>query len=167
MREILLNVAITLDGFIAGPNGEYDWCFAADDYGMTEFLQSVDTILMGRKSFEIALEYGELYPKKEVIVLSTTMQRSPFPNVEIVKGNIPDFVKSLTLQEGKNIWLYGGAVITAVLLENNLIDEFHLSVHPIILGNGIPLFKNTKRSLKLVRSISYPSGLVQTIYKKN
>jgi dihydrofolate reductase len=159
-------VAITLDGFIAGPNGEYDWCFTDADYGMTGFLQSVDTIIMGRKSYEIAVQYGEPYPDKEVIVFSATIQQTPFQNVKIVNGNISDFVKSMTLQEGKNIWLYGGAVITEPLIENNLIDEFHLAVHPIILGDGIPLFKNIKRSLTLIDSITYPSGLVQSIYKK-
>jgi dihydrofolate reductase len=166
MRKVLLNVAITLDGFIAGPNGEYDWCFTDADYGMTGFLQSVDTIIMGRKSYEIAVQYGEPYPDKEVIVFSATIQQTPFQNVKIINGNIPDFVKSMTLQEGKNIWLYGGAVITEPLIENNLIDEFHLAVHPIILGDGIPLFKNIKRSLTLIDSITYPSGLVQSIYKK-
>jgi len=166
MRKILLNVAITLDGFIAGPNGEYDWCFTAEDYGMNKFMQSVDTILMGRKSYEIAVEYGEVYPDKEVIVFSTTLRQTPFPHIKIVNDNIPEFVRSLTSKPGKNIWLYGGPIITAPLMENNMIDEFHLSIHPIVLGNGIPLFKNIRRSLTLVDSITYPSGLVQSIYKK-
>lgn len=166
MRKILLNVAITLDGFIAGPNGEYDWCFTDEDYGLTAFMQSVDTIIMGRKSYEIAAEYGEVYPDKEVTVFSKTLKQTPFPHVKIVKGDITDFVTSLTSKPGKNIWLYGGAAITAPLMENNLIDEFHLSVHPIVLGNGIPLFKNIRRPLTLVDSITYPSGLVQSVYKK-
>lgn len=167
MRKVLLNVAITLDGFIAGPNGEYDWCFNAADYSMNEFLTSIDTVLMGRKSFEVAVQYGELYSEKEVVVFSSTLRSTPYPHVKVINGDVIDFVKSQVIKDGKNIWLYGGALITAPLIENNLIDEFHLSIHPIILGDGIPLFqKNIKRSLTLVNTTPYPSGLVQSIYKK-
>ncbi|HEX5170381.1 MAG TPA: dihydrofolate reductase family protein [Cyclobacteriaceae bacterium] len=167
MRKILLNVAVTLDGFIAGPKGEYDWCFTDDDYGMTEFMASVDTILMGRKSFDLVQQYGPPYPDKEIIVVSSTLKETPFENVVIVNDDLPRYVSNLVKSKGKNIWLFGGATVAGVLFERNLIDEMHLAIHPIVLGNGISLFKKgVRRSLRLSRSITYPSGLVQLIYNK-
>jgi len=167
MRKVLLNVAVTLDGFIAGPDGEYDWCFTDGDYGMTEFMGSVDSILMGRKSYDLVVHYGDPYPDKEVIVFSRTLKSVQFDNVQLVNDDIPTFVTGLTKKEGKSIWLFGGAEIVDPLFGKNLIDEMHLAIHPIILGDGIRLFKNgIKRSLELINSITYPSGLVQSIYKK-
>lgn len=167
MRKMLLNLAVTLDGFIAGPNGEYDWCFTDADYGMTQFMESVDTIVMGRKSFDLVVQYGAPYPDKKVMVLSSTLNTTPYGNVTIVNEDLPAFAHKLLQGEGKNIWLFGGATIIDPLFEKNLIDELHLSVHPIILGGGIPLFKKgVKRTLELSKAITYPSGLVQLIYNK-
>jgi len=168
MRKVLLNVAVALDGFIAGPNGEYDWCFTdGEDYGLTEFMHSIDCVVMGRKSYDLVVQYGEPFPEKKVIVFSRTLTSAPFDNVQVVRDDIPSFVNGLTKKEEKNIWLFGGAAIVDPLFEKNLIDEMHLSIHPIILGEGIPLFKEgVRRSLELIKSIAYPSGLVQSIYKK-
>jgi dihydrofolate reductase len=168
MRKVILNLAVTLDGLIAGPNGEYDWCFTDADYGMTDFLNSIDATLMGGKSYRIVTEYGPPYPEFTNYVFTHTEKETPFKNVRFVSGNIPNFVKSLREEAGKNIWLFGGAEIIHPLLEENLIDEMILSVHPIILGAGIPLFKNVteRKFFQLADTISYPSGLVQLIYKK-
>lgn len=164
---MLLNLAVTLDGFIAGPNGEYDWCFTDDDYGLTQFMESVDMVLMGRKSFDLVVQYGAPYPDKDVIVFSSTLKSTPYGNVTIVKEDLPTYANELLRREGKNIWLFGGATIIDPLFEKNLIDELHLAVHPIILGDGVPLFrKGVRRTVELSKSIAYPSGLVQLIYKK-
>jgi len=168
MRKVLLNVAVTMDGFIAGPNGEYDWCFTDGDYGMTAFMEGVDCILMGRKSYELLVQYGDPYPDKRVIVFSRFLKESPFVNVRMVNDDIPAFVTKLVKQDGKNIWLFGGAEIIDPLIAANLVDEMHLAIHPLILGDGIPLFTTKdKRMYSLINSIAYPSGLVQSIYKKN
>lgn len=168
MRKIVLNLAVTLDGFIAGPNGEYDWCLTDADYGMTDFLKSLDATIMGGKSYRLLLEYGPPYPEFTNYVITRTEKSTPFANVEFVSSNVISIINELKRKPGKDIWLFGGSEITDMLLQHDLIDEFILSVHPLLLGAGLPLFKNsaTRRSLKLLNSIPYPSGLVQLIYAK-
>lgn len=168
MRKIILNLAVSLDGFIAGPNGEYDWCLTDHDYGMTDFLNSVDATLMGRKTYEVVLPYGHPYPTLTNYVFSNTLKTSEFPNVVFVTEDISPFVKKIKDKPGKNIWLYGGGEIIDALMQDNLVDEFVLSVHPLLLGSGIALFKKQDHRIhfKLKDSIKYPSGLVQLIYTK-
>ncbi len=168
MRKLILNLAVTLDGFIAGPNGEYDWCLTDADYGMTEFLKSIDATLMGGKSYRLVVEYGAPYPEFTNYVFTRTEKETSFKNVVFVSGNIPTLVNALKEESGKNIWLFGGGEIIHPALEENLIDEMILSVHPIILGGGVPLFKSIseRKFFQLADTIAYPSGLVQLIYKK-
>lgn len=168
MRKIKLNLAVSLDGFIAGPNGEYDWCLTDADYGLNEFINSVDTTLMGRKTYELILEFGPPYPTLTNYVFSRTKNTSEFSNVIFVKDDISLFIKALREKPGKDIWLYGGAEIIDELMNSHCVDEFVLSVHPLLLGSGIPLFKKQdhRTQLKLKEVIKYPSGLVQLIYIK-
>jgi dihydrofolate reductase len=168
MRNIILNLAVSLDSFIAGPNGEYDWCFTDADYGMTAFMKSLDATLMGRKTYELVAGEGKPYPELTNYVFSKSLQETEFENVRIISTDIVPFVKNLKEQPGKNIWLYGGAQLIAPILEHDLVDELQLSVHPILLGGGIPLFKKItiRKYFKLADVIKYPSGLVQLIYKK-
>lgn len=167
MRKIVVNVAMSLDGFIAGPNGEYDWCLTDSDYGMTAFLDSVDCVVMGRKSYEILTQYGPPYPEKRICVFSNTLKDSSFQNVVIVKGGVADYLGHLRGQAGKNIWIFGGSDIIQDLYEYDLVDEWMLSVHPVFLGTGIPLIRSdVRKNLQLAESITYPSGLVQCTYRK-
>ncbi|AYB30863.1 dihydrofolate reductase family protein [Chryseolinea soli] len=168
MRKIILNLAVSLDGFIAGPNGEYDWCFADADYGMTNFLNSIDAVVMGGKSYRLLLQYGAPYPEYTNYVFTRTEKSTPYANVVFTRDDIAEFVEALKEKEGKSIWLFGGAEIIHPLLENDLVDELMLSVHPVLLGDGLPLFRklNERKAFKLMDSITYPSGLVQLYYKK-
>lgn len=168
MRKIILNLAVSLDGYIAGPNGEYDWCLTDADYGMTDFLESVDSTLMGGKSYRLLLEYGPPYPEFTNYVFTRTEKSSLDANVKFISENIPVFVSGLKRSHGKNIWLFGGAEIIHILLENNLVDELMLSIHPVLLGDGLRLFGNLEERMQftLIDTITYPSGLVQCIYKK-
>jgi dihydrofolate reductase len=168
MRKIVLNLAISLDGFIAGPNGEYDWCFTDADYGMTEFMKSIDAIIMGGKSYRLLLDFGPPYPELTNYVVTRTESDSPHRNVVFVRDNIPSFVEGLKSKNGKNIWLFGGAEITQLLMERELIDILMLAVHPIVLGDGLLLFGKTssRKHFVLANSIRYSSGLVQLIYNK-
>ena len=165
---MVLNLAVTLDGYIAGPNGEYDWCLTDDDYGMTDFLKSIDTTLMGRKSYQLLVEYGAPYPEFTNYVFTRTGKESPYSNVRFVAGDIPEIVAALKHQKGKDIWLFGGSEIIHPLLQENLVDEMMLAIHPILLGSGLRLFQDLdeRKSFRLSDSITYPSGLVQLIYKK-
>jgi dihydrofolate reductase len=168
MRKVVLNLAVTLDGYIAGPNGEYDWCLTDEDYGMTDFLASVDATLMGGKSYRLVIKYGPPYPEFTNYVFTRKEKETPYQNVVLVSEDIPEFVRSLKHKKGKNIWLFGGSEIIHPLLQENLEDELMLSIHPVLLGGGVLLFKelNERKSFRLSDSITYPSGLVQLIYKK-
>ena len=162
-----MNLAVSLDGYIAGPNGEYDWCFTDDDYGMTDFFKSVDAILMGGKSYRIAVADGEPYPGFTTYVFSRTEKKISYENVILVSEDMVEFVRTLKQKKGKNIWLFGGSEIIQQLLQENLVDEMMISVHPILLGGGVPLFRqlDERKKFHLSDTITYPTGLVQLIYK--
>jgi dihydrofolate reductase len=165
MRKVILQLAVSLDGLIEGPKGEFDWCFTDQDYGMSAFLDRIDTIFFGRKSYELMQKFEENpYPEKNKYVFSTTL--TALENITVVSNNIEDEVRRIKTREGKDIWLFGGASITTTLMNAGLIDELMLSVHPLILGAGKPLFEDISRKvkLKLTDTRSYDSGLVQLFY---
>ena len=168
MRTLILYIATSLDGYIARPSGAFDWLFSDQDYGYTEFFAGVDTVLMGRKTYEQALGFGE-YPYKGTrgVVFSRT-PRAPDANVTFISGDLASFVSELKRGQGKDIWLVGGAQIVAECVRHDLIDDFRLFVHPIILGDGIPLFapRLPERPLQFVRSQSFDSGLVEVSYRR-
>lgn len=176
-RKILLCVAVTLDGFIEGPNGEYDWCFTDQDYGMKEFLSRIDTVFYGRKSYDAMLMAGNGEDQSSGVnpfagftsfVFSNTLTE-PYPNTQLVSGNILDRVQQLKTQEGKDIWLFGGAGLLTTLLKAGLVDELHLAVHPLLLGKGKSLFQHLggRMILNLIDSTAYSSGLVILRYETN
>ncbi|MBY0433714.1 MAG: dihydrofolate reductase family protein [Cyclobacteriaceae bacterium] len=143
MRKIILSCAVSLDGYIEGPNGEYDWCPPPNQHEMNEFMANIDTIFMGRKSFEMM--DPSPFPGKELVVFSNTI--SP-KKVTVLGGDIVSSVMKLKQQPGKNIWLFGGASLTTSLLNAGLIDEIGLAIVPIVLGSGKPLFQNIKQRKK-------------------
>ncbi len=168
MRKIILGLALSLDGFIEGPNGEYDWCFTDQDYGLNDFLKRIDTIIMGRKSYEEAKKYEDQNPWKGIktyVFSNTLAEASP---AEIIKGDVRKEVSTLQKQQGKDIWLFGGAALTEAFLEADLIDEYWLSIHPIVLGSGKPLFRNSisRKHLKLKEHRIYSTGLVALTYQR-
>lgn len=170
MRKLILGLAVSLDGYIEGPHGEYDWCFTDQDYGMKEFYTRIDSMFIGRKSYELVQTMGDEampgFPKLKEYVFSTTMKEAK-PGVEIISENIEEEVKKIKNQPGKDIWLFGGASLTASLLNAGLLDEIGMAVHPILLGSGKPLFSNIQQRipLKLVDSKTYDTGLVYLTYE--
>lgn len=168
MRKIILGVAITLDGLIEGPNGEYDWCFMDQDYGMKEFLQSVDAVFYGRKSYELMMNWegGNPFANKKSYVFSNSWTTTHH-NFELVSGDVIERVKALKRDKGKDIWLFGGASLTTFLMNHSLVDELWLSVHPIILGNGKALFTEIigRTKLELLETKPYNTGLVSLRYR--
>ncbi len=169
MRKLILGLAVSLDGFIEGPNGEYDWCFADQDYGMSEFYKRIDSVFMGRKSYELTLKMGDVempgVPKLKEYIFSTTLNKVK-KGATLIHGNIKAEVQKIKEGEGKDIWLFGGSELTTSLLNFGLIDLFWLSIHPIILGAGKPLFTNIQDRvyLKLIDSKTYSSGLISLTY---
>src|SRR5687767_7896730 len=163
MRKVILQLAVSLDGLIEGPNGEFDWCFTDQDYGMSDFFKRIDSLFIGRKSYELALTMGDVempgFPKLTEYVFSNTLNEVRSGSILIIKGNIEEEVKRVKNEEGKDIWLFGGASLTSSLLNLGLVDELGLSIHPIILGGGKTLFQNvSKRIEHLVDSKTYSTG---------
>ena len=168
MRRVILNLAVSLDGFIEGPNGEYDWCFTDQDYGMTEFLAGIDTLFLGRKSFEFMHQQGSaFFSDKSWYVFSKTMTNVS-SQVNLIQDDFEQAVIKIKNLSGSNIWLFGGASLATSFLNAGLVDELLLSIHPIVLGSGKPLFQhlNGRMSFDLVDTKSYSSGLVQLHYCK-
>jgi len=168
MRRIILGLAVSLDGFIEGPNGEYDWCFTDQDYGMSDFLKRIDAIMMGRKSFELTIKHEGENPWKaiETFVFSNSLKEVDSPIVKLISGDVGDFVREIKHTKGKDIWLFGGAQLITTFVNEGLIDEYWLALHPVILGSGKPLFHSviTRKNLKLVSHKVYDTGLVSLKY---
>ncbi|CAI8727236.1 Dihydrofolate reductase [Brevibacillus sp. IT-7CA2] len=180
-RRIILDLAVTLDGFIEGKNGEVDWCIMDDEMGFVHFLHQIDTILYGRKSYDLwgqftpemehtdaEKEIWALVHRKEKYVFSKT-QKGTDHKALFINDNILEVVNLLKKKPGKDIWLYGGASLITTFINLGLVDEFRLSVHPVILGEGKPLFIDIKQrlNLSLVNTKTFSSGVVQLIYHLN
>ena len=169
MRKLILGVAVSLDGFIEGPKGEYDWCLTDRDYGMTAFLKGIDAIFYGRKTYEAAKKESEKsgfdpFGKTKGYVFSTSLNEAG--EMEIIGRNFKSRVLDIKQSKGKDIWLFGGAVLTSSLVNAGLVDEAWLAIHPVLLGGGKPLFQNIKKriNLKLCKSKAYDTGLVSNYY---
>lgn len=176
MRKLILGLAVTLDGYIEGSNGEYDWCFTDQDYGLNEFFNRIDAIFIGRKSYEIAKQYadsnnGEMIPGMPVVteyVFSKTLKSVKDSAILISDDSIAE-ARRIKEEPGKDIWLYGGALLTAAMMKAGLVDELWMSVHPILLGSGKLLFheQNLRTQLTLLDSKTYETGLVSLRYSIN
>ncbi|PSB24567.1 dihydrofolate reductase family protein [Stenomitos frigidus] len=170
MRRLILYIATSLDGYIARPSGEVDWLFTDQDYGYTDFLAGVDTILMGRKTYEQVLTFGEFpYHEKQNYVFSSQPDFDASPHAKTVRTDVKAFVEALRQTDGKNIWLVGGPTLIHPFIEHALLDGVVLSIHPILLGSGMPLFQTSTSTqpLNLIDCQAYSSGLVQITYTVN
>lgn len=169
MRKIVLGLAVTLDGFIEGPNGEFDWCFTDDDYGMNEFLSTIDGVLYGRKSYELMTRFdgGNPFSKHQGYVFTRNKQRPLTDGTTWLEGDAVEHVRALKLKQGKNLWLFGGSELTTSLINAKLVDVLWLSIHPILLGSGKYLFSEIQGPvpLRLLNSKTYPSGLLSVKYE--
>ena len=168
MRKVILGLAVSLDSFIEGLNGEYDWCFTDQDYGLSDFFKRVDTIFVGRKTYEMSLGMeggGAGFPKFKEYIFSTTLDKVK-DGATLINGDIKTQVQEIKKEKGKDIWLFGGAGLTTSLLNLGLVDELSLAVHPILLGGGKPLFNNIKDRIKLtlVDTKTFSTGLVSLTY---
>ncbi|MFP4060164.1 MAG: dihydrofolate reductase family protein [Bacteroidota bacterium] len=167
MRSVILFIATSLDGYIAGKDGNLDWLFTDGDYGYGNFINSIDTTLMGYNTYNDILSFGEYpYPDKKNYVFSRTHKKEDDHPTEFIYTDIPKFVRELKNKKGKNIWLVGGGQVNTVLWNEGLIDELIISVHPVILGEGVTLFSGKKqvKNLKLNSMQKFDNGLVQLRY---
>lgn len=184
MRKLKLQMQMSVDGFIAGPNGELDWMlFNWDDVlikYVTELTNSVDTIILGRKLAEGFIPYwknvaadpenpenaaGKTFTNLPKIVFSKTLQESQWDNTRVAK-NITDEIVELKKQPGKDIIAYGGATFVSDLIKHNLIDEYHFFINPVIIGNGMSIFKGHERkNLDLIKTTTTGNGIVVLLYQ--
>ena len=171
MRKVKLFIASSLDGYIARKSGAIDWLPTDTDrdYGYGEFYATVDTVLMGRKTYEQVLSFGGDYPYsgKRNIVFSTTLENAN-PAIEVVRSDLVTFVNHLRHSEGQDIWLVGGSELIQLFLKHRWIDELILFIQPIVLGDGIPLIATDttlETSLTLKSVCSFDTGAVRLSYE--
>jgi dihydrofolate reductase len=171
MRALKYHVACTADGFIAHADGTIDG-FLLEGEHVADFLASYkgfDTVLMGRKTYEVGLREGKTnpYPMLRSYVFSRAMKASPDPNVTLISQNAVEVVRGLRSEAGKDIWLCGGADLAATFCKLGLIDELVLKVNPVLFGSGIPLFGGAiqQSALQLVDSKVYGNGVVLLRYR--
>jgi len=178
MKKVVLNLAVSLDGFIEGPDKETDWCIMDAEMDFGGFLDSIDTIFYGRVSYDA---WGNFQPEesasqqdkalwqaihsKNKYVFSRREQSDQ--NDLFISSDIARKVTAIKNKSGKDIWLYGGAGLTSTFINLGLIDVYKLSVHPVILGGGRPLFENLKNriSLKVTDTRTFKSGVVELTYE--
>ncbi|KPJ96431.1 MAG: deaminase [Gammaproteobacteria bacterium SG8_11] len=180
MRKLKLQVQMTIDGYIAGPNGEMDWMVWDWDNELTKYVKEitepVDCIVLGRKLAQGFIPHWASNPETEgadkinttkKVVFTRTLDKSEWDNTVLAKGDLVDEITKLKKNPGKDIIAYGGATFVSALIKQGLIDEFHLFINPTAIGNGMTIFKelDSKQNLTLVKSISFDCGIVILNYE--
>lgn len=178
MKKVILNLAVSLDGFIEGPNGEIDWCIMEEDMEFDAFLESVDTLFYGRVSYDA---WGNYQPEAGATVAEQALwqaihsknkfvfshEQREDDKATFIHTDIVAKVNELRQQAGKDIWLYGGAKLIKTFIHSGLIDCYKISVHPVVLGSGKPLFEDMEQrlNLKLSGTRVFKSGVVELSYE--
>ena len=173
MRKVILAVGVTLDSYIARSNGAVDYLFMPKDFSMASFFASIDTIIMGRKTYDVSLQMGEGAFGAHIAsyVLSRVQPPGARDGVTFVNEPVTQLVDRLRAQPAKvkHIWLMGGGELAHQFLHADLVDEIHLGIVPIVLGEGIPLFPPgfPQRNFKLLENNSFSKGLVELKYQRD
>jgi dihydrofolate reductase len=187
MRKVILQIDATLDGFIAGPNGETDWVTSTEEMNReaSDLLSTVDTILLGRVAYQ---QFVTFWPFADTtapttfskitsqlnhadkIIFSKTLDKvewGAWNNARLARDHIPDEIARLKALSGKNLLLYAGAAIIATFVQNNLIDEYRVRIHPVIVGGGLPLFPQLEHglNLRLMKTSTYSNGVAMLAYE--
>jgi dihydrofolate reductase len=171
MRKIRYCVAMSLDGYIAGPNGEADWILIDPEMNFAELWAQFDTAIMGRRTYEAAMaRLGEASMQRlKTIVVSRTLRQADYPKATILFELTRDWLQSLRTQKGKDIWIFGGGELFRLLLEMREVDTVEVSIVPVLLGAGVKLLPPPpqRARLKLSSHKIYRSGIVSLIYEVN
>ena len=186
LRKLKLQVQMSIDGCIAGPNGEMDWMVGLLDDKLNKYVneitESIDTILLGRKMTDVFISYWSdvinkpddpwyALAKKMIeipkVVFTKTLNKSKWINTDIATGDLTDEIIKLKSRDGKDMVVYGGASFDSSLIKLGLIDEFLLFINPVAIGNGMTIFKdlNETQKFNMVKSIAFDSGIVLLQYE--
>lgn len=173
-RKVVLYIAMSLDGYISKPNDDLGFLTLVEkegeDYGYTRFIETIDTVILGRKTYDKVMTMGIDFPHadKDVYVITRTV-RQDIGKLKFYTGNLISLIDKLKSVPGKNIYCDGGAETVNELMKDDLIDEFIISVIPVFLGSGTRLFKDDRPelNLELVNSKQFDTGLVQLHYKRS
>ena len=172
MRKVIFSLANSLDNYIARKDGAIDWILSGEEAAsaMTEFWKTIDAVVIGRKTYEPVLKSGTPFPTFPGVknyVLSHTLKESPDKNVEIIEEDVAEFIHRLKTEEGNDIFVMGGGLLAKPLFEANLIDEVGVTIHPVLLGSGVPLFHEISRQvdLELIKSQVFKNGCVSISYR--
>lgn len=179
MRKLRLQVQMSIDGYIAGPNGAMDWMVWNWDDELKKYVGSitepVDCIVLGRKLAQGFIPHWAAHPEQEgaekmnstkKVVFTKTLEKSEWANTVLAKGGLVEEITKLKEQDGKDIIAYGGATFVSDLIEHGLIDELHLFVNPAAIGSGMPIFKGLQK-FKLVKATPFACGIVVLHYEPN
>jgi dihydrofolate reductase len=180
MRKLKLQVQMTVDGYIAGPNGEMDWTNRNWDNQLKNYVgeitEAVDCIVLGRKLAQGFIPYWASNPQEEgadqfnhtkKVVFTKTLDRSEWDNTVLAKGDLVDEITKIKKQAGKDIIAYGGATFVSALIKQGLIDEFHLFINPAAIGAGMSIFREleSKQNLMLKKSPAFACGIAVLCYE--
>jgi dihydrofolate reductase len=171
VRKVILGLGISLDGYIARPDGSVDFLFMPKDYSMAPFFATVDAAIMGRKTFEAALKMGGGSMGESSMVtyvMSRTLPPGERNGVQVVKQSPAALVRRIRAKPGKHIWLMGGGELARDFLREDLVDELYLGLVPVLIGEGIPLFPAgfPQREFALVENNTYSRGMIELKYRR-
>ena len=171
MRNVVLGLGISIDGYIARTNGAVDFLFMPKDYSMADFFRSIDTALMGRKTLDAALKMGggSFGGSMATYVFSRSQPAGTRDGVTFVNQSPAKLVGELRKKKGKNIWLMGGGELARDFLKSDLVDELYLGMVPVLLGEGIALFPSgfPQRDFTLIENRTFSKGLIALKYRRS
>ncbi|MGC9973241.1 MAG: dihydrofolate reductase family protein [Bryobacteraceae bacterium] len=172
MRNVILGVGISLDGYIARPNGDVDFLFVPKDYSMAPFFATIDTAILGRKTFDAAVRMAggpSSFGSMATYVFSRSKPAGERDGLVWVNQSPATWIRKLRKRPGKHIWLMGGGELAREFLKADLVDEIHLGIVPVLLGDGIPLFPSgfPQSDFTLVENKTYSQGLIALKYKRS
>ena len=169
-RKIIAHFACSADGFLARPDGDVRWLDRPEPkggYGLAAFYKTIDTVLLGRKTYDVGRKLGQpIFPGKKNYVFSRRLKTPPHPEIELVRGSVGRFGQQLRRSRGKDIWLIGGAELLGAFLDAGQLDELTYHVIPMLIGKGIPLLAPRHREvpLRLIGTRKYSDGVVRLSY---
>ena len=170
MRKVVLGLGISLDGYIARPDGAVDFLFMPKDYSMAPFFATIDTAIMGRKTYDVAKAMGgaSYGPKMAMYVCSRTLPSGERDGCTFTSQSPEALVAQLRTRKGKDIWLMGGGELARDFLKADLVDELYLGIVPVLIGEGLPLFPSgfPQRDFALLENKTFSGGLISLKYKR-